>query len=35
MAGYHPRLVHGSPANFKLTFEDDLKIARRLLETCA
>jgi len=35
MAGYHPHLVHGSPANFKLTFEDDLKIARRLLETSA
>jgi len=35
MAGFHPHLVHGSPANFKLTFEDDLKIARRLLETCA
>ncbi len=35
MAGYHPHLVHGSPANFKLSFEDDLKIARRLLETSA
>jgi 2-C-methyl-D-erythritol 4-phosphate cytidylyltransferase len=35
IAGYHPHLVHGSPANFKLTFDDDLRIARRLLETSA
>lgn len=32
-AGYQPQLVHGSPANFKLTFESDLKLARHLLET--
>ena len=31
-AGYRPHLIHGSPTNFKLTFESDLKLARRLLE---
>jgi len=31
-AGYHPRLVVGSPGNFKITYESDLALASRLLE---
>ncbi len=29
MAGFRPRLVAGSPINFKITFEEDLQIARQ------
>lgn len=32
-AGYQPHVVLGSPANFKITFEADLALARRLRET--
>lgn len=31
-AGYQPRLVTGSPGNFKITYESDLALASRLLE---
>ena len=31
-AGYRPRLVLGSPANFKITYDADLALARRILE---
>lgn len=31
-AGYHPRLVVGSPGNLKITYEGDLAVAQRLLE---
>ncbi len=31
-AGYQPHVVHGSPANFKITYEADLALARRLRE---
>ena len=31
-AGYHPRLVVGSPGNIKITYENDFALAQRLLE---
>jgi len=31
-AGYRPRLVLGSPANFKITYDADLALARCILE---